>query len=168
MIGARWGVREAETRLRFGCDDLMSEPRMEAWRGVSVQAPPERLWPWVAQVRVAPYSYDWVDNRGRPSPGTLLGLAEPIVGEAFTASAGRPMGRIIAVDPGRSLTATILGSYLTYLLVPEQGQTTRLLLKVVMSTNPVSAQLVCIGDLVMARRQLLNLKTLAEASPGPG
>jgi hypothetical protein len=41
--------------------------------------------------------------------------------------------------------------------------TTRLLLKLVMETNPVVAQALCLGDLVMARRQLLNFKRLAEA-----
>jgi len=34
-------------------------------RGVRVGAPAEAVWPWVAPVRLAPYSYDWIDNRGR-------------------------------------------------------------------------------------------------------
>lgn len=163
MLGAVWGVTAAEVALHYSCDDLVDAPRLSAWRGVSVDAPPPVLWPWVGQVRVAPYSYDWVDNLGRRSPRTLLGLPEPIVGEPFTASGGRPLGRIEHVELGRSLTATILGAHLTYLLVPEGGRRTRLLMKIVMETGPVLAQAVCLGDLIMARRQLLTWKRLAEA-----
>ncbi|HET7432753.1 MAG TPA: hypothetical protein VFJ89_14690 [Nocardioides sp.] len=162
MIGDRWGVSEAETRLPFACDDLVASPTLTAWRGVSVAAAPEAVWPWVAQIRVAPYSYDWVDNRGRRSPRRILGLPEPRVGDPFTASGGRDLGRIVAVDPGRQLTGTILGAHMSYLLVPGPAATTRLLLKVVMPTSRVAAPVICLGDLVMARRQLLNLRRLAE------
>ncbi|MBB5111960.1 hypothetical protein ACLQ2Y_02460 [Micromonospora echinospora] len=44
---------------------------------------------------------------------------------------------------------------------------TRLLLKVVMRANRVIALGGCLGDLVMARRQFLNLKRLAEQSASP-
>ena len=161
MWGDRWGVSQDETRIRFGCDDHVVAPALEAWRGVTVLAPPERVWPWVAQIRAAPYSYDWVDNLGRRSPGSLLGLPEPRAGEPFTTSAGRRLGRIVALDPGRELTARIMGCHMSYLLVPD-GTSTRLLLKVVMAINSVVASALCLGDLVMARRQLLNLKGLAE------
>jgi hypothetical protein len=50
---------------------------------------------------------------------------------------------------------------MSYLLVPD-GTSTRLLHKIVMATHPVVAPAVCLGDLVMARRQLLNLEGLAE------
>jgi hypothetical protein len=165
VIGARWGVTEAETRLSFACDDLVgSRPALEAWRGVTVDAPSAVVWRWVGQVRVAPYSYDWLDNLGRRSPRDLAGLPEPRVGEPFTRSAGRPLGRIVAVEPGSQLTGEILGAYLSYLLVPVGEGATRLLLKVVMDTTPVLAPLLSAGDLVMARRQLLNLKARAEAA----
>ncbi|MFJ1539436.1 class I SAM-dependent methyltransferase [Micromonospora chalcea] len=53
-------------------------------------------------------------------------------------------------------------------LAPDAEGGTRLLLEVVMRTNPVIALGGCLGDLVMARRQLLNLKRLAEESAVPG
>jgi hypothetical protein len=56
---------------------------------------------------------------------------------------------------------------MTYLLEPGPDASTRLLLKVVMATGPVRARALCLGDLVMARRQLLNLKHLAEGSRRP-
>jgi hypothetical protein len=50
---------------------------------------------------------------------------------------------------------------MSYVLVPD-ALGTRLLLKVVIQRGRVIAPLVSLGDLVMARRQLLNLKRLAE------
>jgi hypothetical protein len=161
VLGESWGCTATERAQHFPCDDLVESPRLVAWRGVTVEAPVHVVWPWVAQVRAAPYSYDWIDNGFRRSPRQLLDLPEPVVGEPFTASRGRPLGRIADVEPGRSLTGLILGAYLSYLLVPTGGGT-RLLLKVVMETGPVTARAVCLGDLVMARKQLLTWKRLAE------
>jgi hypothetical protein len=77
------------------------------------------------------------------------------------------LGRIIAVSPGVDLTAKIMGAVMSYVLVP-QGVTTRLLLKVVMARGGIVAPLLSVGDLVMARRQLLNLARLAERMPPSG
>ncbi|WP_433650172.1 polyketide cyclase [Micromonospora zamorensis] len=162
MIGDRWGVTDSETLCTYPCDDLVVAPALQAWRAVSIAVPVAAVWPWVAQLRLAPYSYDWIDNRGRRSPRQLRGLPEPQVGEAFTTAGGRKLGRIVSVDPGKQLTSTIMGAFMSYVLVPEGHDTTRLLLKVVMRTTRWAAPGLSIGDLVMARRQLLNLKELAE------
>jgi hypothetical protein len=127
-----------------------------------VAAPAEAVWPWVAQVRLGPYSYDWIDNLGRRSPRELAGLPEPAVGDRFTTADGREVGRILSVDPGKQLTGTIMGALVSYVLVPQEHDVTRLLFKVVMRTTRWAALGLCIGDLIMARRQLLNLKRLAE------
>ena len=162
MLGDRWGVTDEETSRSYPCDDLVASPTLRAWRGVSIRAPAEAVWPWVAQVRLAPYSYDWIDNRGRRSPRELAGLPEPRAGERFTTAGGRPVGRIVSVDPGRQLTATIMGAFMSYVLVPDDHEATRLLLKVVSRTSRLAAVGLSVGDLVMARRQLLNLRQLAE------
>ena len=161
MIGDRWGVRDDEVARHYPCDDLVPAPVLAAYRGVTVHAGPEQLWPWVAQIRLGPYSYDWIDNLGRRSPQELHDLPGPTAGEHFSTSVGRPVGRILSVAATVQLTATIMGATMSYVLVPE-GVTTRLLLKVVTGTVRLIAPLVSIGDLVMARRQLLNLKRLAE------
>lgn len=162
MIGDRWGVTDGDVSRSYPCDDFVVSPVLKAWRGVRVEAPAAAVWPWVAQVRLAPYSYDWLDNLGRRSPRRLMGLPEPRVGEAFTTAGGRRLGRIVSVDPGRQLTATIMGAFMSYVLVPEEHDTTRLLLKVVMRTTRWTALGLSVGDLLMARRQLLNFKQLAE------
>jgi hypothetical protein len=162
MIGDRWGVADSETLRSYPCDDFVVAPALQAWRGVSVEVPAEAVWPWVAQVRLAPYSYDWIDNLGRRSPRRLVGLPEPQVGDRFTTARGREVGRIVSVDPGRQLTGTIMGAFMSYVLAPQEHDTTRLLLKVVMQTTRWAALGLSLGDLIMARRQLLNLKQLAE------
>ena len=155
-------MSEHEVVRSYPCDDFVSSPRLQSWRGVCVQAPAEAVWPWVAQVRLAPYSYDWIDNRGRRSPRELAGLPEPRVGERFTTAGGQALGRIVSVDPGQQLTGTIMGAFMSYVLLPREREMTRLLLKVVMQTTRWVAVGLSVGDLIMARRQLLNLKHLAE------
>jgi hypothetical protein len=164
-------VTDSETTRSYPCDELVASPALQAWRGVTVGASPDAVWPWVTQVRVAPYSYDWIDNLGRRSPRELLGLPEPRAGERFTTAGGRQLGRIVSVDPGKQLTGTIMGAFMSYVLVPADHDTTRLLLKVVMQAPRWAAAALSAGDLIMARRQLLNLKQLAERhqrTSGPG
>jgi hypothetical protein len=162
MIGDRWGVSRSETSRSYPCDSFVASPTLQAWRGMHVEAPAGAVWPWVAQVRIAPYSYDWIDNRGRRSPRELAGLPEPQVGDRFSTVAGRSVGRIVSVDPGRQLTGNIGGVFMSYVLVPQEADTTRLLLKVVARTTRWAALGLSVGDLIMARRQLLNLKQHAE------
>lgn len=172
MIGDRWGVSPSEISRSYPCDSFVASPTLQAWRGVRVEAPAAAVWPWVAQVRIAPYSYDWIDNLGRRSPRELIGLPEPQAGDRFTTAAGRlEVGRIVSVDPGRQLTGTIGGAFMSYVLVPQEPDVTRLLLKLVVRTSRWAALGLSVGDLIMARRQLLNLKQLAEhtsTKPLPG
>jgi hypothetical protein len=161
MIGDRWNVTDDEVARHYPCDEFVGVPTLQAWRGITVHATPETLWPWVGQIRLAPYSYDWIDNLGRRSPQQLAGLPEPVVGEAFTTAATRRFGRILAVEARTHLTGEIMGACISYVLVPED-QSTRLLMKIVTAMSRWVAPWLSVGDLVMARRQLLNLKHLAE------
>jgi hypothetical protein len=137
-------------------------PALQLWRGVTVDASPARVWPWLRQVRLAPYSYDWIDNLGRRSPTELRDLPDPCPGEPFTRVGGRlDLGRVLSTVPMEHLTATIMRAVMSYVLRPD-GARTRLLLKIVMDDNHWYAAPLSIGDLVMARRQLKNIKALAE------
>ncbi len=55
-----------------------------------------------------------------------------------------------------------MGAFMSYVLVPQDDGNTRLLLKVATRLPRWAAPALSVGDLVMARRQLLNLKQLAE------
>jgi hypothetical protein len=176
MIGDRWGVTDDEVAGVFPCDHLVHKPALQAWRAVTVNARPDRLWPWVAQIRLAPYSYDWIDNLGRRSPQYLCGLADPVPGERFTTAARLRLGQVLSVDQGRQLTGTIAGVVISYVLEPDQDRT-RLLMKISGPYGRMAAPLLgtplrhlvaplgSVADLIMARRQLLNLKHLAESPP---
>jgi hypothetical protein len=164
MIADRWGVTDAEVARQYPCDDVVPAPAGQFWRGVTVNTEPGRIWPWLTQIRVAPYSYDWVDNLGHRSPRVLLSLPEPAVGDNFTSAAGRRLGVVLSVEPGRQLTGGIAGIVMSYVLQPD-SERTRLLLKISVPAARFSGPplvLLSIGDLVMARRQLLNFKRLAE------
>jgi hypothetical protein len=161
MIGDRWNVTDDEVARHYRCDDFVGAPTLQAWRGITVDTTPETLWPWVGQIRLAPYSYDWIDNLGRRSPQQLMGLPEPVIGEPFTTAATKRFGRILAVEPPKQLTGEIIGACISYVLVPE-GQTTRLLMKIITPMTRWLTPWLSVGDLIMARRQLLNLKCLAE------
>ena len=67
-LGATWGVEPAETATAFPCDRLDGGFDADYYRGVTVHAPPSAVYRWLCQLRAAPYSYDWIDNRGRRSP----------------------------------------------------------------------------------------------------
>lgn len=163
MIGERWGVTDQEVARHYPCDDLITAPTIELWRGVTIHALPEQVWPWLAQVQLAPYSYDVLDNLGRRSPQELRGLPDPQPGQHFSTIGGRfRTGQILAVVPGEHLTATILGATMSYVLSPS-GDTTRLLLKIVTDTPRWYGGALALGDWPMARRQLLNFKRLAES-----
>lgn len=161
MIADRWGVSDEDVLRHYPCDDLVPAPTLQAWRGVSIDADPATVWARLRQVRLAPYSYDFIDNLGRRSPAERRDLPDPRVGDPFTRAFGRDQGRIVGVEAGEHLTATIMGAHMSYVVVPA-GERTRLLLKVVARTRPWLAPALALGDLVMARKQLLRLASLAE------
>lgn len=163
MLGERWGVTDQEMARRFPCDDLVPSPVLQLWRGITIEAPAELAWRWLCQVQLAPYSYDWLDNLGRRSPRDLRSLHDPRPGERFSRVAGRfGVGRVLSVTPGEQLTATVMGSVMSYVVSPE-GASTRLVLKIVMKDRHWWGPVVALGDWPMARRQLKNFRSLAEA-----
>jgi hypothetical protein len=162
VLGDRWGVSDAEVARHYPCDEFVPFPTLQAWRGVTVRTSPEALWPWVRQIQWAPYSYDLIDNLGRRSPRRLREAPPPVAGEHFTSVGNRPRGRLLAIAPEVHYTGRILGAVLSYVLVPIGDGSTRLLLKLVARGYGPLGPAAVLGDLPMARRQLLNLKRLAE------
>jgi hypothetical protein len=168
-----WGTTPGERAMPFPCDGLLASADVALYRGVSVAAPAARVFRWLCQLRVAPYSYDWIDNLGRRSPRQLIpGLGQLAVGQSV-------MGIFTLVDfdenqhltirtkPGTAawrLFGDVAG---TYLVVPQGPDACRLLVKLIVRyprgvVGALMARCLPWGDLIMMRRQLLNLKDLAE------
>jgi hypothetical protein len=163
-----WGSTESERAERYPCDDLIDGPRHELFRAVDVDAPADLVFRWVCQLRVAPYSYDVLDNLGRRSPRELTpGLDDLAVGQRVMT-----IFRLAAFAPGRSITVdanTALFGYVavTYRVVPVDATRSRLVAKLAVAPRRgclawIMNRLLPTGDLVMMRKQLLTLKRLAE------
>jgi hypothetical protein len=66
-----WGVTADEVARCYPCDAVLPKPAVTWFRAVTVQAPASVVFRWLCQMKVAPYSYDLLDNFGRRSPRTL-------------------------------------------------------------------------------------------------
>jgi len=165
-----WGTSEAERSRGYPCDSLLPESDEQYFRAVDVEAPAATVFLWLCQLRLAPYSYDWIDNLGRRSPQRLvpdLDRLEP----------GQTFMRIFKLDSfeaGRSITLKsnwpgVVETAVTYLAEDHGPGASRLLVKfrVVYRGRILALPLrfgLAPGDLIMMRKQLLELKRLAEAS----
>jgi hypothetical protein len=164
VLGDVWGTTKAETQEPFPCDDYVTAPSLAVWRSVTIEAPVHDVWPWLVQLRLAPYSYDFLDNLGRRSPRVRHELPEPHPGDHFMATGGHPVGVLLEVGHQAHLTGRILGVTISYRIHPVGAETTRLTMKATGRLARGLNTLISLGDLVMARRQLLNLKQLAESN----
>src|SRR3954452_25104893 len=63
-----WGSTAEERAETFPCDRYADASFESCFRSVDVSAPVDVTFRWLCQLRVAPYSYDWIDNFGRRSP----------------------------------------------------------------------------------------------------
>ncbi|MFN2491838.1 MAG: hypothetical protein ABR501_03025 [Pyrinomonadaceae bacterium] len=172
-----WGTEPEERSLDFPCDRVLKKPDAELYRGITVEAPAHVLFRWLCQMRVAPYSYDWIDNCGHQSPIELtpgldeLELGQDVMGIFDLVDFQRDRHMTIRVKPrtrAAKLFGDIAGSYLIVPVVADGPRHACRLLVKLTATYPEGlwGRLLRIwlpwGDLIMMRRQLLNLKQLAE------
>jgi hypothetical protein len=172
-----WGTKPEERRHAFPCDGIIHLPDVALYRGVTVNAPQATVFRWLCQMRTAPYSYDWLDNGGRQSPRELTaGLENLVIGQDVMR-----IFNLIAFEKDRHLTLRLKAKSgasktfgdiaVSYVLVPLVDDCSmpgcRLLVKLIVKhPRGLSGRLMRTvlpwGDLIMMRRQLLNLKQLAE------
>jgi len=175
MIARHWGTTPAERALVFPGDRPEDAGADRLWRGVGVAAPHTVVFRWLCQLRIAPYSYDWIDNGGRRSPRRLdpeLERLEPgqRFMQTFQLEDFEPGVQVTLATPVDSRGARLFGLVrVSYWARAETPERTRLLVKLRVVPAPglwgrAMRALLPWGDLVMMRRQLLNLKALAEAT----
>jgi hypothetical protein len=152
----------------YPADDLVPDALLLT-RAIAVAAPAPVTWRWLCQVSVAPYSYDWIDNRGRLSPQELTPGADRLeVGQTMAV-----VFHLVACDDGHHWTAVtsargrrMFGPVaMTYAAEPAGAESRIVCRLAVAARGPlerVRAHALAWGDLVMMRRQLLNLRALAE------
>jgi proline iminopeptidase len=118
-LSQRTGVTDAEAFGALPGDDVIPHPMVEWTRGVTVQAAPERIWPWLVQMgygRTGWYTPAWVDRILEPtlfqlrtpsprSPERLLAEFQSLrVGDLIADGPDyRSYWRVLAVEPQRAI-----------------------------------------------------------------
>jgi hypothetical protein len=169
-----WNATDADCWGSYPCDrHIHASSYREVMRAVDIQAPVEVVYRWICQIKVAPYSYDWLDNLGRRSPRGLTPGAERVeIGQNFM------IGPIVEFEKDRHITAItdpraarVFGACaFTYMVKPSGPGSCRLVVKGNLERRGWWGQaplfLLAWGDFVMMRKQLLTLKALAERTVG--
>jgi carbon monoxide dehydrogenase subunit G len=71
----RWGATGAEVAAAMPGDDIVPRAQFNATRAITIEAPPDEVWPWIAQLgygRGGFYTYDLVDNAGERSADRII------------------------------------------------------------------------------------------------
>jgi len=173
-----WGATPTERTAAMAGDELIIGPHFTPTRAVTIDAPPEAVWPWIVQMgygRAGWYSYDLVDNLGHHSAERIeprwqdvhLGDAVPMSGRVDD----RTAFRVCALTPYRAIVWAKPDSTWSWRLRPTATGGTRLVTRVRARYTgpgaPLSAALMEIGDFPMMRRCLLGIKARAERSARP-
>jgi hypothetical protein len=71
----RWGATDAELAAPMPGDGVVRRAQFNATRAITIEAAPEHVWPWIAQLgyrRGGFYTYDLVDNAGERSADRVI------------------------------------------------------------------------------------------------
>jgi hypothetical protein len=180
-----WGATEEEAQAALPGDDAAPQATTRSTRAVTIDAPPEEVWPWLVQMgwgRAGFYSYNWIENLlggdlhnvGRIHPDWQdLKVGDDI----WMAPAGRygesTRLEVIQIHPDRTLVVGHPGQDSgAFVLVPTGDGNTRLIVRDrddMGSENLLSAFFINAiyrpGHFVMERGQMLGIKALAEGAP---
>lgn len=177
----RWGATDAELSLSLPGDDLNLNPVYTSTRAITINAPAENIWPWLAQIgqeRGGFYSYSWLENLVLAD----IHNADRIhpewqstgVGD-FVRSASRKWypdkagWTVAGEEPGRFF---ILKNWGPFFLEPIDSKSTRLILRTYNGKMILPLQLFWFvfidqGHFVMEKKMMFGIKRRAEGKPGP-
>jgi hypothetical protein len=189
----RWGAAPDEIHQPLPGDDQVHHPVYETTRAITINARPEEIWPWLAQMgyhgygRAGWYAVDLLDNDGRPSAERIIPeFQHPKVGDRV----GEEGFRIVALDPPYALVLAYHYDRVSwvvkqgiwplfghcswaFVLQPLDEHRTRLIergrlaFKPTLTTFPFYLLFCQGGDFVMQRTQLRNIKRRVEHAAWP-
>jgi len=173
-----WGASGTEAGRPMPGDTTVAAPNFTATRAVTINAPPEKVWPWLAQMgyrRGGLYSYDWIDRAMKildgPSAVRILPEYQEIAAGWEIPMGSGPGWPVVIAETNSSLVFDIkqAGVHFTWswLLSPFEGGKTRLILRIRGRLElPPSALpglvLMDPGEFVMVHRMLGGIKARAE------
>jgi pimeloyl-ACP methyl ester carboxylesterase len=189
-----WGATNQEITQPLPGDDLLPAAKLASTHAITIAAPAEQVWPWLAQMgyqgRAGMYSYDALERRfgARNSDRLNPDMAPLAAGDRMPFAPGLPMTVAVAdpphalvlwqvvaggkvVEAGEPPGEELYGWSWAFVLQPVDATTTRLLTRMRVDYQPPSKWepyfrlLVEPAHLVMGRRQLLGLRQRAEAAP---
>jgi hypothetical protein len=182
----RWGATVDEVRTAMPGDDVVRRAQFNATRAVTVDAPPERVWPWIVQLgygRAGFYTYDLIDNAGQrsaerileeyqhPAPGDLMPMYKELQGLAiaYTVTAFETDKWMVWVH--RPQATEKPDSTWTWRLSPSPNGGTRLVTRMKQDYRWQTPRLAIfnfvlmeLGDFAMERRMLNGIKRRAESA----
>ena len=176
---ARWGTTPAELERAMPGDALIPDRTDMSMQSVTVDAPPEDIWPWLAQMgyqRGGLYSYDWLDRLfgflDRPSADRVLPEFQQLaVGDRIPWGHDTEM-TVGVVEPPRALALSYEGGGFKWVwqfgLYPVDERHTRFVSRGTerVPHGPVWWLMMRImepASFIMTRRFLLGVKERAEA-----
>ncbi|MFF0769091.1 hypothetical protein ACFYUK_09360 [Nonomuraea wenchangensis] len=154
----RWGATREEARAALPGDELVPHPHVVATRAVTIEAPPEAVWPWLAQV-------SGPDERFAPEPGKFG------VGDLLPAGRGDVGYRVAQAEPERLLVLSIRAFHVTLawtIALRDLGEgRTRLVSRQRIRCRPGVPGLIYLllsqsADFLAVRGRLAAVKALAE------
>jgi hypothetical protein len=163
----QWGSTAAEQTAPMAGDSLVVGGRR--WtRSVTIDVPPERVWPWLVQVGVDKggfYTFDWAEN--------LFGDPIHNADRIHPEWQHRQLGETVHLHPAGGLKVSVfepgsalgLAGWGTFVLVPIGPERTRLIARGGVppgAAAAVYAVLMEIPHFVMERRMLIGIKQRAE------
>jgi uncharacterized protein YndB with AHSA1/START domain len=128
-----WGTTEDEAKAVLPGDEFAPEPTIEATHAITIDAPPEDVWPWIAQLgqhKAGFYSYRWLEDlAGCHMPGV-----DHVVAEWQDIKPGHKVWlhpkvalEVLIVEPGRTLVLSRDWSF--HLRPLDDGRRTRLIVR---------------------------------------
>ena len=101
---SHWGMTVEESRQTLPGDEYVPRPKSEITGSITIQAPPEKIWPWFVQLgcqRGGWYSYDLLDNGGKVSASqVILAYQHLAVGDVVKAVPNGSFGFPVAAIEG--------------------------------------------------------------------